>query len=52
MQKLYSKILGRMEYQEAWDYQEELLQEECPVRIKAAAADDGGWKRGAAGGGR
>lgn len=35
MQKVIFRDLGRMEYQEAWDYQEELLQEN--VRIKAAA---------------
>jgi lipoyl(octanoyl) transferase len=35
MQKVIFKDLGRMEYQEAWDYQEELLQEN--LRIKAAA---------------
>jgi lipoyl(octanoyl) transferase len=34
MQKVLFKDLGRMEYQAAWDYQEELLQEN--LRIKAA----------------
>jgi lipoyl(octanoyl) transferase len=35
MERVVFKDLGRMEYQAAWDYQEELLQEN--LRIKAAA---------------
>jgi lipoyl(octanoyl) transferase len=35
MERVVFKDLGRMEYQTAWDYQEELLQEN--LRIKAAA---------------
>src|SRR5579871_3555422 len=37
MQKVVFKDLGCMRYQEAWDYQERLLQEN--VRIKSAARD-------------
>jgi lipoyl(octanoyl) transferase len=37
MQKVIFNDLGRMEYQQAWDYQEALLQEN--VRIKAQAGD-------------
>ena len=35
MQKVVFKDLGQMEYQQAWDYQEALLQEN--VRIKTEA---------------
>src|SRR5580658_69806 len=37
MERVVFKELGRMEYQAAWDYQEELLQEN--LRIKAAAGE-------------
>jgi lipoyl(octanoyl) transferase len=38
MQKVVFRDLGRMEYQKAWDYQEELLQEN--LRIKGVAPEN------------
>jgi lipoyl(octanoyl) transferase len=40
MQKVVFEDLGRMDYQQAWDYQERLLQEN--LRIKAAAREGSG----------
>ena len=42
MQKVVFRDLGRMAYQEAWDYQEALLQEN--LRVKAAAREVTGWE--------
>ena len=41
MQKVVFRDLGRMAYQEAWDYQEALLQEN--LRVKAAAREGTDW---------
>jgi lipoyl(octanoyl) transferase len=35
MQKVVFRDLGRMEYQEAWDYQEKLLQENLGIKVVA-----------------
>jgi lipoyl(octanoyl) transferase len=49
METVIFKDLGRMPYQEAWDYQEGLLKEN--VRIKTAARERGGSDEGESGAG-